>query len=89
MYFPSVRHLPTGITAILIRLRDPQTGHYLHLSGQGSTPRFDWSWLGTHAQAQELRRRAQAKGAPFPYIACDRDEDDAKPEVAQLLDLVE
>lgn len=38
-----------------VRLRNPQTGELLHLSGQGTTTDVTWSWLGYHHQAETLR----------------------------------
>lgn len=51
----------------LRRLYNPTTRAYLHLSGTGETPRIDYAWSGTRAQAQTLRDRAKTRGEEFPY----------------------
>ena len=51
----------------LRRLYNPTTRAYLHLSGTGETPRIDYAWSGTKAQAQTLRDRAKTRGEAFPY----------------------
>lgn len=51
-----------------IRLQNPATGLYLHVTGAGETQGTLWSWFGTWAQAATLRRNARSSGVPFPYI---------------------
>ncbi len=52
-----------------IRLVDPATGARLHLSGRGAAQHQAYAWIGTRAQARELRRRAMAAGEPWPWRA--------------------
>ncbi|MDP2495887.1 hypothetical protein Q8W25_17800 [Shimia thalassica] len=65
----------------MIRLRDPDTGDFLHLSGQGSTKDIGQSWLGYRHQADTLRSRACLAGTPFPYKAIHRDLADDRDQV--------
>lgn len=51
----------------MVRLRDPGTGAYLHLSGRGTTQDIDWSWLGYPHQAETLRERARMRGEDWPF----------------------
>lgn len=50
-----------------IRLKNLDTGEYLHLSGDGATKNKNHSWSGTRRQANTLAQRAAARGEPFPY----------------------
>ena len=50
-----------------IRLVDPATGARLHLSGRGATQHPAYAWIGTRAQARELRRRALDAGDAWPW----------------------
>lgn len=50
-----------------IRLVDPATGARLHLSGRGPAHHPAYAWIGTRAQARELRRRAVEAGEPWPW----------------------
>ncbi len=52
-----------------IRLADPATGARLHMSGRGVATAQAYAWIGTRAQARELRRRAMAAGEPWPWRA--------------------
>lgn len=52
-----------------IRLVDLETGARLHLSGRGTAHHPAYAWIGTRAQARELRRRAMAAGEPWPWRA--------------------
>ncbi|MGB1390964.1 MAG: hypothetical protein ACPG61_18975 [Paracoccaceae bacterium] len=56
------RHAPH-----LIRLRVPETGEYLHMSGTGRTRNRHYAWLGLPRQARILRDRAHVRGEPWPY----------------------
>ena len=56
----------------MIRLRDPDTGEFLHLSGAGTTRDISFSWIGLQSQAVELQRRAMAAGEDFPFHAVHR-----------------
>lgn len=51
----------------LIRLRNPQTGAYLHMSGKGETAGKAHAWLGLKRQAKMIRERAKIRGEAFPY----------------------
>ena len=55
-----------------IRLRDPSTGLYLHLAGQGTTSNSQDSGRGTLKQARILRERTRARGQPGPYRSAAR-----------------
>lgn len=50
-----------------IRLVDPATGARLHLSGRGVAQHPAYAWIGTRAQASELRRRTLDAGEPWPW----------------------
>lgn len=71
--------LPSGATRDRrpwdkIRLRNPATRGWLHLSGHGETDNLDWSWLGTREQARTLRDRARTRGDAWPFRAVHRDD---------------
>ena len=51
----------------LIRLRNPETRAYLHLSADRETTDQSYAWLGYRTQAAVLRDRAKAEGKPWPY----------------------
>jgi hypothetical protein len=57
-----------------VRLRDPSTGAFLHLSGSGTTPSVGQSWLGHMHQADTLKQRAKARGEDWPFQQVPRDE---------------
>lgn len=57
-----------------VRLRDPSTGEFLHLSGTGMTPSVDQSWLGHMHQADTLKQRAKARGEDWPLQPVPRDD---------------
>lgn len=50
-----------------IRLWNPTTRAYLHMSGEGETKDVNYSWRGFVRQAQELRCRAEIRGEEWPY----------------------
>ena len=52
-----------------IRLVDPATGARLHMSGRGVALHPAYAWIGTRAQARELRRRTLEAGEPWPWRA--------------------
>lgn len=54
------------------RLWNPETEHYLHMSGKGETANPDHSWLGFASQAAVLRDRAKTSGESWPYIRVSR-----------------
>ncbi|MCB1401277.1 MAG: hypothetical protein KDJ82_16285 [Rhodobacteraceae bacterium] len=64
------RHLP-GVDKL--RLRDPETGAFLHMAGTGTTQVLAWAWLGTARQAETLRERALARGEDWPFTPIRRD----------------
>lgn len=53
----------------MVRMRDPSTGRYLHLSGEGDTDKIAYAWLGYRRQAKVLRDRALQRGEAFPFKA--------------------
>lgn len=57
-----------------VRLRDPSTGAFLHLSGTGTTQTIEQSWLGHAHQADTLKRRATAQGKAWPFLKVARDD---------------
>ena len=50
-----------------IRLINPSTGRYLHLSGKGEVSGTTYAWRGFVKQARVLRDRAQTRGEEWPY----------------------
>ena len=57
-----------------IRLVDPATGARLHMSGRGVAQHPAYAWIGTRAQARELRRRAIEAGDAWPWHAVNVSE---------------
>lgn len=51
-----------------VRLFNPETRQYLHLSGTGETKGTDYSWCGWRHQAARLKAAAKRDGAPWPYV---------------------
>ena len=70
---PKERAFQTLLAKDKVRLRNPQTGELLHLSGHGTTTDVTWSWMGFRRQAAILRRRAIARGEEWPWVAVHRD----------------
>ncbi|WP_407497008.1 hypothetical protein [Pseudooceanicola sp. MF1-13] len=67
-----------------VRLRDPSTGEYLHLSGTGMTKSVDRSWLGHLHQADTLKQRAEARREDWTLQPVPRDDPHAyEPDVTQ------
>jgi hypothetical protein len=60
----------------MIRLWNPTTNGYLHLSGRGEVSSADWSWLGLPKQAEALRNRALKRGEDWPYRAVPKNENE-------------
>lgn len=60
-------HARIGMASKKVRLRDPETGLYLHFSGHGTTQGTTWAWSGTPQQAANMRRAARERGEQFPY----------------------
>jgi len=56
-----------------VRLCDPKTRAFLHLSGAGTTTDVQMSWLGLRRQAEVLRQRARARGEGWPFAIVRRD----------------
>ncbi len=56
-----------------IRLRDPATGRLLHMSGKGTVPDINNSWLGYRYQAENLAQRAEIRGEDWPFKPVHRD----------------
>jgi hypothetical protein len=54
-----------------VRLIDPRSGQYLHLSGSGRTEGTAHAWIGTTAQAAALEAVAQAGGQSWPFEPID------------------
>ena len=50
-----------------VRLIDPRSGQYLHLSGSGLTEGTAHAWIGTTAQAATLEAAARAEGQPWSF----------------------
>lgn len=50
-----------------IRLWNPETRMYLHMSGTGETRDVNYSWRGFVRQAEALRERAAVVGNQWPY----------------------
>jgi hypothetical protein len=57
----------TDLRPYLRRLRNPVTGQFLHLSGQGETRDANYAWSGTADQARNLRAQLH-QGQQFPYV---------------------
>lgn len=66
-----------------VRLRDTDTGEFLHLSGQGTTRNVHESWLGFKHQALTLAIRAFERGEEFPFSPVHKKFFDRVAEVNQ------
>jgi len=53
--------------ARLIRLWNPETRRYLHLSADMETDGTSYAWFGYRHQANALRDRAAVRGDDWPY----------------------
>lgn len=51
----------------MVRLKNPETRRFLHLSGEGETDGETYAWLGYRHQADTLRDRAAVRGEAWPY----------------------
>lgn len=71
---PRERAFDIMIAKNKLRLRDPITGHFLHLSGTGMTPGVNLAWLGTMRQADTLKQRAKAHGEDWTLQPVPREE---------------
>lgn len=69
---PKERAFQTMLAKDKVRLRNPQTGELLHLSGQGTTSDVTWSWLGYIRQAETLRTLAEVQGDDWPFVPVHR-----------------
>ncbi|MEO0485301.1 MAG: hypothetical protein AAF092_05260 [Pseudomonadota bacterium] len=50
-----------------VRLRDPDTGRLLHMSGHGTTDSARYAWLGFLHQAETLKEHAETRGEVWPF----------------------
>lgn len=64
---PKERNFAILLSKDMIRLRDPNTGDFLHLSGKGTTADTAQSWLGFRHQAATLQERAVTRGEDWPF----------------------
>jgi hypothetical protein len=55
------------IKSLGVRLRNPETRAYLHLSGEGETKDVNYSWRGFVRQADALKERVTESGKEWPY----------------------
>lgn len=51
----------------LMRLKNPRTGKFLHLSGEFPTDSEGEAWLGYQYQAEGMAAQYRAKGKRWPY----------------------
>ncbi len=51
-----------------VRLYDPVSHKYLHVSGEHPTDDKAWAWAGSPLQTGVLRRRALNARKPWPYV---------------------
>lgn len=54
-----------------IRLVNPATGKWLHLSGKGETDQLNNAWSGLGKQARALRNATKDRGDPWPFVPAD------------------
>lgn len=71
-----------NLASIMVRLFNPVSGNYLHLSASGETGDFSLSWLGFKHQAETLRKQAENRGEDWPFKIIRRDVSD--PELPSL-----
>lgn len=77
---PRERAFDIMLSKSKVRLRDPKTGAFLHLSGTRTTTNQHWSWLGHMHQADTLKQRANARGEYWPFQQVPREQlEDPKP----------
>lgn len=77
---PRERAFEIRLSKNKVRLWDPSTAAFLHLSGKGTTTNKNWSWLGHMHQADTLKQIAKARGEDWPFKQVPRDAfEDAKP----------
>lgn len=57
-----------------VRLFDPESRYYLHMSGQGLAKGSTWAWRGHRYQAHALRCRALTAGEDWPFVTIPADE---------------
>jgi len=69
---PVTRAHANRLAQNMIRLRDPNTEEFLHLSGSGTTRDATYAWIGFKHQARALRAKAIASGQPWPFRAVRR-----------------
>lgn len=73
--------LKTMLSHNMVRLRDPKTKTFLHLSGTGTTTDKNLSWLGYPYQAQTLQQQAKTRGEDWPFRPIARTLLEGKSEV--------
>lgn len=71
---PTQRNFQQMLSRDMVRLIDPETGAFLHLSGHGTTADITWSWLGFLHRARTLAERATTRGEPWPFVPVHRSE---------------
>jgi hypothetical protein len=71
---PRERAFEIMLSKSKVRLHDPKTGAFLHLSGTSTTANQHWSWLGHMHQADTLKHRAKARGEDWPFQPVPRDD---------------
>lgn len=81
---PRRRQLDMMLARDMIRLRDPATGRFLHLSGDSTVPTTNYAWLGYRYQAETLERIAHANGHAWPFVAVHRDLADGTKPSAEI-----
>jgi len=69
----SYHHWRAALAQHAVRLCDPLTGEYLHLSGQGRVRGTGYAWLGLPNQARTLRRLALNSGDAWPWTVVPRE----------------
>lgn len=69
---PMERGQQIALAKDMIRLRNNDTGEWLHTSGTGTTKSLAWSWLGFSYQAAALRAEHKARGQDWPFTPVHR-----------------
>ena len=80
----SIDRIKTAEDPRLVRLWNPASNVYLHLSGHDETNDVSNSWLGFSYQADALRQRAKARGETWPYVRRSRDAHLSTPRKYEL-----
>lgn len=83
---PNIRKFAIMQSKGMVRLHDPNTGNFLHLSGTGTTPDIGQSWMGHKHQADTLKQRAKIRGDDWPFQKVPRDDPHSyEPDVKTLV----